>query len=244
MFDHLRVPRPGNISQELARLQTDELVLRRSGGSWSLTPLGETEALSIVGEVDAHAVAAEIASEGTANLAGAEHALIPPELAPVRFLPAVRRIIASSSFKRNVFCMTRFPKEAGDAADPVGQTIDTVGRVLKDRGLTMHLASDRSADDELFGNVAAHIWGSKYGVALLEARQSRADSMPQLNDNVLIEVGAMLATGRRCCLLKDRDAPKPPTDFVAQIYKELDFDDQEAVGQAINGWVADDLGLG
>jgi hypothetical protein len=28
----------------------------------------------------------------------------------------------------------------------------------------MPLASDRNADDELFGNVAAHIWGCKYGV--------------------------------------------------------------------------------
>jgi hypothetical protein len=244
MFDALRVPRPGNISQELARLKDDELVLRRSGGSWSLTPLGDKEVLVLIGAVDVAAVGAEIAAEGTAELAGAEHLLIPPEMAPVRFLPAVRRIVSASPFASNVFCMTRFPRRTDDPADPVGNTIKTIRATLHVHGLAMQLASDRSADDELFGNVAAHIWGSKYGVALLESRaHDPAEGAPQLNDNVLIEVGAMLATGRRCCLLKDETAPSPPSDFVAQIYKELDLEDQAAVKAAIDGWVRDDLAL-
>ena len=62
--------------------------------------------------------------------------------------------------------------------------------VMKAHGLHLHLASDRAADDELFGNVAAHMWACKYGIALFETRFGS-----EFNDNLQIEVGAMLMTG-------------------------------------------------
>lgn len=245
LFEALRLPRPGNISQELARLRDAELVVRRrTGGSWSLTPSGEDVVVRLVGEVDAGAVEAEMAAAGTAEFAGIEHPLIPPELAPIRFRPAVERLLAASPFERNVFCMTRFPGNGG-GADPIAATLERIREVLAEYSLVMHLASDRQADDELFGNVAAHIWGSKYGIALLETLDPsvKAPEQGQLNDNMLIEVGAMLISGRRCGLLKDRSAPKPPTDFVAQIYRELDLTDSDAVADAVGHWVQDDLQL-
>jgi hypothetical protein len=59
-----------------------------------------------------------------------------------------------------------------------------------------------------------------------------------------IEVGAMLMTGRRCALLKDKDTPNLPTDFVGQIYKSVDFDDLAKVAEEVHLWAAEDLGLG
>lgn len=204
-----------------------------------MTPRGREAVSGLVGRVDPAAIEAEISTAGSALLGGVEHPLIPPELAPVRFLPAVRRLIANSRFEQNVFCMTRFPTMSED--DPVSRTIETLRATLALHGLTMHVASDRNADDELFGNVAAHIWGCKFGIALLESLS--AEPEPTLNDNMLIEVGAMLVTGRRCALLKDVAAPSPPTDFVAQIYKDLDLADQDAVATIARAWVVDDLGL-
>src|SRR4051812_26120249 len=68
MFEALRLSQPGNISQELARLRDDELVMRRrSGGSWSLTPRGADVVLSMVGQVDAKTVEAEVATSGSAE---------------------------------------------------------------------------------------------------------------------------------------------------------------------------------
>lgn len=247
LFEALRLPRPGNISQELARLREDELVVRRrTGGSWSLTPTGEDMVVRLVGDVDAAAVGAEMAVAGAAEFAGVEHPLIPPELAPIRFQPAVARLLEVSPFERNVFCMTRFPAENGGASDPISGTLARIREVLADHSLVMHLASDRQADDELFGNIAAHIWGSKYGIALLETldQESAEPANSHLNDNMLIEVGAMLISGRRCALLKDKSAPKPPTDFVAQIYRELDLTDLDAVAEATDRWVGEDLQVG
>ena len=242
LFETLRLPRPGNISEDLRRLQTDGLVVRRrSGGQWAVTPEGDETLQVLIGSVDAPAVEAEMSAAGSAEFAGEQHPLIPADYAPLRFRAAVRRLLAQSPFERNVFCMTRFPRSQ---MDPVGQVLKTVRDALAGHGLTMHVASDRSADDELFNNVAAHIWGCKYGIALLETGPERPSGREgHLNDNVLIEIGAMLVTGRRCGLLKDVVAPKPPSDFVAQIYKEIDFTDGRAVEKAVDRWVKMDLVL-
>jgi hypothetical protein len=94
-------------------------------------------------------------------------------------------------------------------------------------------------DDELFGNVGAYMWACQYGIGLLENRADRG-----LNYNVVIEVGAMLITGRRCALLKDRTAPALPTDLAGQIYKPVDLDDLEGVHREAHLWASEDLGLG
>lgn len=44
---------------------------------------------------------------------------------------------------------------------------------IKCRGshqLHLHLASDRALDDDLFANVAAHMWACNYGIGLFEVR--------------------------------------------------------------------------
>ena len=65
-------------------------------------------------------------------------------------------------------------------------------------GLVFHLASDRNIVDDLSANVAAHIWGCRFGIAFFEARTERG-----LNYNLNIEVGSCLVLGRRVALLKD-----------------------------------------
>jgi hypothetical protein len=242
MFETLRLPRPGNVSQSLARLRDAGHVVRRTtGGSWSLTPLGRERTAALIGAVDPAAIEAELAAIGVAELDHAPHVLIPPELAPVRWATPIQVLLERFPFENNVFCMTRFPKgeREDEYPDPVREVIDAARHALADHGLQLHLASDRVADDELFGNVAAHMWACKYGIGLFETRFGS-----DFNDNLQIEVGGMLMTGRRVALLKDRETPDMPTDFVGHIYKSVDFDDPAAVGAAIHGWAAEDLGLG
>ena len=76
--------------------------------------------------------------------------------------------------------------------------------------------------------------------ALLLSNPSISDQA----DNLTIEVGSMLITGRRCALLKDVSIKKMPTDLVGQIYKAVDLTDPKQVGTAIHGWLRDDLNLG
>lgn len=78
--------------------------------------------------------------------------------------------------------------------------------------------------------------GLRYGVALFEDRVDRG-----LNHNLLIEVGAMLMTGRRCALLKDGSIERMPTDFVGMIYKSVDLSTEDTVAATLRAWLKDDL---
>jgi hypothetical protein len=239
-FEAFRLPAPVNVSQALAQLRNRGLVIRRAGGGdWSLTPLGREHILDLMGNVGAAEQAAAAAAPVGAEFGHAVHTLIPPFFAPLKWGPAIRRFLEDFDFDRNVFCMTRFPDATADAGDPISRVIAAVRDVMSKHGLTLHLASDRSIDDDLWGNVAAHGWACRYGIALFESRSARG-----LNYNLVAEVGAMLMTGRRCAFLRDRTQETMPTDFVGQIYRSVDFDDVDGVRKSVKEWVINDLGLG
>lgn len=242
MFMKLHVPVRESIEPYLGALRGEELVLSRpSDKAWSMTPRGEVEAQKRVRDFDLSAVDTETAGGGGAELSNVLHPVIPPEFAPPRWSDAIQRLLTRFPFEKNVFCMTRFPEDQPESAypDPIKQVLMTAREALAHHGLHLLLASDRTVDDELFGNIAGHMWAAKYGIGLLETRFG-----PEFNDNVLIEVGAMLITGRRVALLKDRDTPKLPTDFIGQIYKDVDFGDTTAVAAILHSWAANDLALG
>jgi hypothetical protein len=242
LFDLLKVPSTPSMHEYLRRLAKEGLVRKRNAGGWSVTPNGHARVEELVGDIDVERVGPEQLAAGSAELDGVQHPLILPEFAPIRFREAIERLLKTSDFERNVFCMTRFPDKDAPEDEPLRQAISAARDELGKAGLTMHLASDRQADDELFGNVVAHIWGCKFGLAFLETlNPGRCDG--NLNDNVLIEIGAMLVSGRRCCLLKDFDAPKLPTDFIAQIYKDIELADTMGVAESVGTWIRDDLQL-
>ena len=83
------------------------------------------------------------------------------------------------------------------------------------------------------------MWASRYGIAFFEDRVERG-----MNYNLTIEVGAMLMTGRRCALLKDKSVERMPTDLIGRIRKDVDLDDLSTVVQALHTWIRDDLSLG
>ena len=141
----------------------------------------------------------------------------------------------------NVFGMTRFPddEEEFEEPDPVASGLAEAGEVLSSHGLALLLASQRALVDDLWGNVAAHMWASSYGVAFFEDRRERG-----LNYNLVIEVGAMLMTGRRCLLLKDVSIERMPTDLVGFIYKSVDLEKRQSVSDAVHEWARQDLSLG
>lgn len=117
--------------------------------------------------------------------------------------------------------------------------VEVTGEALYGHGLRFLLTSQRALVDDLWGNVAARMWSSNYGIAFVENRRGRG-----MNYNLVIEVGAMLMAGRRCLLLKDPSIEKMPTDLVGFIYKSIDLDDPATVTKAVHEWARDDLALG
>ncbi|MDQ4125689.1 MAG: hypothetical protein M3134_08830 [Actinomycetota bacterium] len=242
LFDLLHVPQPSNVSARLAQLRSKKLVVRNRDESWALTPGGRLHAQGVVGQIDKSRVRLELAALPGAALGGVRHSSIPPILAPLKWSQAATRLHEKSPFEKNVFLMTRFPQKgpADVPPDPLEGVIEAIDRALSDHGLKLHRADDRQLDDDLLGNVAGYMWACQYGIGLIENRVGHG-----VNHNVLIELGGMLMTGRRCGILRDTvTEPDLPSDFVGQIYKPVDFDDHAAVAKATHDWVALDLGLG
>jgi hypothetical protein len=242
LFELLRLPPPAHVGRSLAQLRAVALVIHdRTKQSWSVTPVGERKVSSLLGDIDYARISVELAMHPGAQFAQTMHPVIDPSFAPPRWVPGILRLLDRYPFETNVFCMTRFPSSQTNSSyiDPVEPVLDVVRGIMGNHGLNLHLASDRQLDDELFGNVGAYMWACQYGIGLLEDRGGRG-----LNYNVVIEVGAMLMTGRRCALLKDRTAPSLPTDLSGQIYKSVDFDDLVSVSEQAHRWVAEDLCLG
>lgn len=243
IFEALRLPSPSNLSRSLGQLHSMDLVTRRSTDDrWALTPTGRHQVVQLVGEADYNRVAAELAGTPGVEYAHARHTVIPPSFAPARWQAGIARLLDRYPFESNVFCMTRFPKAGKiELADPLQAVIDALRNVVAQHGMQLHLASDRQLDDDLLSNVGAYMWACQYGVGLLENLRDRAEG---LNDNMLIELGSMLVTGRRCAILKDNAAPGPPSDLSGQIYKSVNFSDVGSVEVQVHGWLSEDLALG
>jgi hypothetical protein len=172
-----------------------------------------------------------------AEFADAPHHLIPPQLAPAQFQEGIGRFLEGHTFDQNVFYMSRYPLQSR-RDDPIGAAIEACRDACRNHGLELHVASDRAVSDLLFGNIAAGMWASKYGIAIFENRVNKG-----LNYNATLEVGGMLVTGRRCLLLKDVSADALPTDLVGHIYKTVDIGQTDSVRRQVQTWLTDDLGI-
>ena len=241
-FYELSLPAPRNVRKLLSALKSKGLVASGARkGQWRISPLGRYRSEELLSDIDLAALAAEARLSRGALLGRAIHTVIPPVLAPPDLIPGLSRFLAEHPFETNVFGMTRFPRdEPGlSGSDPIAPALEVAREVCRGHGLEFHLAADRAIHDDLWTNVAAHMWASRYGIAFFEDRRGLG-----LNYNLTIEVGAMLMTGRRCALLKDRSIERMPSDLVGRIYKEVDLDDLDTVAGALHDWMRNDLGLG
>ena len=232
-FAQLRVPQPANLSSVLSRLGERGLLVRFAPNHWALTPKGDAR----VADLGITIGAADFQTEYGSELAESVHHTIGAEFAPLPLTGPIGFFLNNHPFDRNVFGISRYPDDE-DTPDPLMPALDVARTTLRDYSLDFHLASDRNVSDELWPNVAASMWACRYGVAFIESRNE-----PDVNRNVLIEVGAMLMTGRRCVLLLDGSVESMPTDLVGHIYKPIDLDDMSTIEAALRNWCEADLQL-
>lgn len=240
LFEDFALPSPVKISNVFASLKTKKLLTSISGrGRYKVTPRGRAAAAEQLSGLDMVALVAEGATDNAPRFGLTELSLVPYTLAPPALVEPLRGFLADYPFDTNVFGMTRFPDAKAGTKDPVGRALAVAKEVCGEFGLAFHLASDRAMTDDVWSNVTAHMWGCRYGIGFFEDRLERG-----LNHNLVIEVGAMIMTGRRCALLKDGSIAKMPTDFVGMIYKSVDLDDEASVRARVTDWLKDDLRVG
>ncbi|GGA54449.1 hypothetical protein GCM10011490_00250 [Pseudoclavibacter endophyticus] len=240
LFHDFALPEPGKIGNLFGALATKKYFAKQPGrASYKVTPTGQARVGEQMTGLDLVALVAESAHQNAPVLGRLEHALVPVHMAPPGLVQPLRGFLADHPFETNVFGMTRFPDAKAGTADPVGRALAVTKEVCAEAGLEFHLASDRALVDDLWDNVIAHVWASRYGVGYFEDRVDRG-----LNHNLLIEVGAMIMSGRRVALLKDGSIERMPTDFVGKIYKSVDLSSEDSVADAVRAWIRDDLSVG
>jgi hypothetical protein len=236
-FINLRLPPPSNVSQHLKKLAGERLVMQPSAGTWAVTPLGLERIRQMMEGLRNEDLSAHGQKGEEPSFSDVPHHLIPSELAPAAFQAGIARFLEGHPFDRNVLAMSRFPRDDIDD-DPMDRVLPVCRATCQELGLELHLASDRAVEDLLFGNVAAAMWASRYGIAILEDTVGEG-----LNYNAVLEVGAMLVTGRRCLLLKDVSIPEKPTDLIGHIHQTVDVRDPQSVRDAIRQWITKDLAI-
>lgn len=240
LFDDIGLPRPSNVSNVLGSLERTKLLTRVKGAygtAWKLTPEGRGQAEDVATVMDLAVLLAEASGPSATLLGETVHPVIPPSLAPPALIKPLHAFLEEHPFETNVFGMTRFPgKKTDGKPDPIGPALEAAKKVCEKHGLTFHLASDRSIVDDLWPNVAAHMWGCRYGIAFFEAVSDRG-----LNYNLNIEVGSCLVLGRRLALLKDESLKVMPTDLVGQIFHEVNLAKPGTVTKRLEDWITNSL---
>lgn len=149
----------------------------------------------------------------------------------VRFMPAFLRDHPNP--ERTAFLMMRF--RSGPQYEEIHKA---VGENMASYGLDVVRADDKDYTGDLWENVCLHMLGCRFGVAVFEEIDLR-----EFNPNVALELGFMIAHGKRCLLLKDHRMPRMPTDIVGKLYKEFDsYNIGKTIASAVDSW-AHDLGL-
>lgn len=208
--------------------------MRPTKDTWALTPLGEDRLNDEAVNVRTGEFAIALERTSGSEFGQKKHNVIPPFLGPIGAADGVAKILAKVPFEQNVMLITRFPKGPGDHFT---RLIAKLREAVASHGLTLQVASDGMAEDTLWANVVSYMWASKYAIVLLDTTGG------SLNPNVLIEIGSMLMTGRRCAILRDSSVPSMPTDLVGHIYKATDLADHAASVNEVHKWIRDDLGL-
>jgi hypothetical protein len=235
LMSTLRLPPLANVSATLSRLRGEKLLMRPNKDMWALTPLGEARLNDGAAKVSTYALAVHLGQVSGSEFGEQHHTLIPPFLGPMGAAPGLSRILDGSPFEQNVMLITRFPK---GPEDHYVQLIPKLREAVAKHRLALRVASDGVAEDLLWANVVTYMWACKYAIVLMDTAQG------MLNYNVLIEIGGMLMTGRRCAILRDTSVPQMPADLVGHIDKPTDLADHNASVNEIHRWIRDDLALG
>jgi hypothetical protein len=154
-------------------------------------------------------------------------------------IPAMRKFHEDTPYEKSVFVMMKFPDTQMN--DVHRQLLNDIWRVISDT-LSKRDIKARRADldtyyDQVWENVCVHMFGSKYGMAILEDRVAN-----ELNPNVTLEYGFMKALNRTVGLFRAQDFRHDRADLTGKLSKSFSIDasdrlDESSLKSAIYEWL-------
>ena len=137
---------------------------------------------------------------------------------------------------KTVFVMMKF--SGGDRRkDRKLETLFNIINLELDKyGIDAVRADERTycATQFMWDNAQVYMNGCDYGIAVLENTY-----LDEMNPNVALEYGYMLAKGKQGLLLKEKSFESIRADILGKIWIEFDIDRKESVREAIRRWMVD-----
>jgi hypothetical protein len=155
-------------------------------------------------------------------------------------IPAMRHFHQDTPYEKSVFVMMKFPD--GQMTDLHRQLLNDIWRIISDtlgqHGLRARRADQGTYHDQLWENVCVHMFGSKYGMAILEDHVAS-----ELNPNVTLEYGFMKALNRTVGLFRAEDFGRDRADLTGKLSKSFSIDasdrlDEPSLKSAIHDWLS------
>jgi hypothetical protein len=155
----------------------------------------------------------------------------PLHTVPVEIQQSLRDFQADYPDPRKVaFIMMKFGRTPAH-----NNIIQGIRDALKPHGITGVRADDKDYHTDLTWNVMTYLHGCGFGIAVFE-RIERDD----FNPNVSLEVGYIMALGKKVCLLKDQTLMALQSDLVGKLYKAFDPQDPvTSIPPILTKWMTD-----
>lgn len=140
----------------------------------------------------------------------------------------VREIRAEhASAKKRVFVMMRFSN-----SDWHSRIYAAIRKALAAHDMAALRADERAYDEGLLQNVRVYLQACDFGIAVFEQTEK------EFSPNVALEVGYLMALGKKVCLLKDSRLRPLQDDLAGRLYEEFDGSSAEqAVPRALESWL-------
>jgi len=133
----------------------------------------------------------------------------------------------------SVFLMIRFRED-----EQYEMIANVLADILDQYSLKLVRADYKQHHDELWPNLRHFIDQAAYGIAVFEHIAE-----PTLSPNVSLELGYMLAKGKRCLLLKEKNVAALQADLVGHLCREFDWNRiSETLNAEVRNWLRD-LGI-
>jgi len=137
---------------------------------------------------------------------------------------------------KTVFVMMKFSGGDSEKDRKLANLFTTIKLELDKYGLDAVRADEKTycATQYMWDNAQVYMTACDYGIAVLEDIY-----LDEMNPNVALEYGYMLAKEKKVHLLKEKSFKNIRADILGKIWTEFDIDREKSVREAIQRWMVD-----
>lgn len=155
---------------------------------------------------------------------------------PIALATAIQAFKSEHDSSKTIFVMMKFAEGNTKKNKKLENLFSIIKLELDKYNLEAVRADEKtySATQYLWDNLQIYLNGCNYGIAVLENVY-----LDEMNPNVALEYGYMLAQRKQILLLKEKSFLNIRADILGKLWKEFEIDKKESIQKAIQNWMVD-----